>query len=422
MKNLFENTVRNLLCEDGNFTNRTANIEMVSENPSDGFYLYHCANESKSALENIALMGNRRQFTNTGTGNGYGDGIYTTYTLKSSVYNAEEDLHGRGWGTPHQCGKEINGMLVGLDGKPIRNAGTRKYGHAIVKVICTDDLRDYLIFDPLVCRAAHGDDKSIEDQIKYILRNQQTLLSTVLRDSDNAIRRMGHYYTQGRHTASGAVIAWREFLRNYRRANIRQYIKGLIFSGNRDGNVCVVYNFSSCHPIAISLDMGKTFEKVDTENYIYQSIANNEDLERVLGHIYDEFRSEGFSNGYAVVGLHHKYRILCQELYDKKINIDGRISSLFFDKVYGMSFSEGKERKIKVEYEGIPFIIKRVSASVYDVYDEYGHYLCGLEDLSDYVSKLDDNNPQQSNMDTEEDDFDFSNIDFDSPFTKPSNN
>ena len=92
MKNFFEKIVNRLLLEAGNMaaTNNRV-LSLVSKgDPSKGFYIYHCA--PKDAIDSISLSGQRRQYTGKNGGNLYGPGIYTTYTLDASIYNAGRPL------------------------------------------------------------------------------------------------------------------------------------------------------------------------------------------------------------------------------------------------------------------------------------------------------------------------------------------
>ena len=374
MKNLFENVVKQLLTENTDNTN--AKIELVSG--GKGFYLYHCAFEE--TIENIALVGNRRQYTAKGAGNLYGDGVYTTYTLKSSIINASS------W----------------------------KYGDVIVKLLCTDNIKDYIIFDPIVCRQAHGKDLLPSQQFERILKPHQDVWQKIINKWPGTISAYDSYYKENYYTAHGAQPTWANYLSGMAHYGALKYIRGLIFSGQNDGNVCVVFRFASCHPIAManrseyskeikSYDKNGNmvhysqpqliardeihckFHPIDTQNYIYRSIADNVDLYKELYPDYTYFRTEGFSNGYAVVGNGRLYRILSHYLYNRGINGDGRICNLWFDEVYGVSFSNGVDSIMKVKYKGVDYILKRIDVENYDVYDMQGHYLCDLNELEQRV-------------------------------------
>ena len=448
MKNFFEKIVNRLLLEAGNMaaTNNRV-LSLVSKgDPSKGFYIYHCA--PKDAIDSISLSGQRRQYTGKNGGNLYGPGIYTTYTLDASIYNAEEDIGGNGWGNPHVLGSlkvgnvvDTNrGQVFDINGQVVNNYHSKKYGPVIVKLICKEDPRNMLIFDKAVVQQVYGRMLTPSEQLFSILRRHKN--TDVLQNLCNMYMQKRYYidskdyslkeiidynfdYKDGKndehYTRPSALPAWNHLLGPLKSKGITKYIRGIIFSGGSDGNVCVPYSFASSHPVGFSYDVGKTFKKVDTTNYIYNSIANNLDLANEFGDIYASFRTEGFSNGYAVAENNMgQCRILCQRLYAKNMRGDGRISDLWFDDVYGISFDECKPRKVKVSYRGNMYYLRRVPFhdDQYQVYDETNmHYLCDLNDLEkftrdlqnqNYIQSQQNNQPQQQTQ--QGSDLDFSDL------------
>ena len=59
----------------------------------DDFIVYHCAHEE--TLPSLFKFGFEAYFTARGVGNAYGRGVYTTFSLRSTVNNAKRGEYGR---------------------------------------------------------------------------------------------------------------------------------------------------------------------------------------------------------------------------------------------------------------------------------------------------------------------------------------
>lgn len=336
------------------------------KNKDGGFYIYHCA-RTKAAIENIEQVGNRREWNNSNAGNYYGDGIYSTYTLKSTIYN-----HDRG-----------------------------TYGREIAKLYCIAPLKKFAIFDGYVCKQYYGHDVHINTQLENIFKGVSIKgrpLIDIIRSYSSQYSDVAKSYADDGFTAYGARALW-EIIENIEfkyRFNVRKYIAGLIFSGHNDGNVCVIYDFSKATPVAISRNRGQTFtSNPNIDKWRRNAVFRGGDLVNSLRYEYSYFRTYGFVDGYAIVGQRQygPYRILSHYLFNRNINGDGRISNLWFDDVQGQSFTSiGKDRVIQVVYKGKRYTIMQddVEKQQYSVYDN-GIYVCDLKDLEHYA-----NQPQQS--------------------------
>lgn len=416
MNSFFSEIVESILNEAGNSKNTTrTKIEFVDGNPQNGFYIYHCFHRKDAA--SIMQKGMRRIFVGKGGGKMYGDGIYSTYTLESSIYNAEESYFNNGWGEPHQLGvrKSMNGgqYLVDLYGNMIKHTyrtydADDKYGSAIAKCICKSNLKNFLIFDPIITEQVWGKQMTIGEQLQEIFRKDPKVYQLFI---DKKTQNLFSSFRLNSHTSDGARESWR-IIRDLEVAmgiNIRRrYLHGWIYSGNADGNCCIIFNLSEVEPIAYSLDFGQTFTKTDREDWIHKEIVNDYDLEYELRGHYDKYITQGFKDGYAIVYKDgHGYRILSRYLFEqsrKKHNSgDGRITDEWFDEIYGTSFT--LNNKLKVKYKGTDFILKKIKVTHYDVYDTEGYYLCNLKDIKNVF-----NNKTLSNLTA--DDTDYSNIDF----------
>lgn len=390
MMNLFENIVKELIKE--NCTNYGQSIEFVDGDPSKGFYLYHTTFKKgdntrhgrcqEDIFLNIMKSGMRRQHSNSNQGLMYGDGAYTTYTFLSSKYN----VTGNGW-----------------------------YGTVITKLICHTNLKQFLIFDPEVCKQIHGKEMSIPKQLEFLFGKRKdklqyflSVLGSALNDNIAPYFRRSDRAGDNVYTSVGAQTIWRyiERIETSKQMNVRRFIKGVVYSGGNDGNCCVPFDFSSTEPIAYTLDLGQTWHKNPfMEEWGFNDLMHNHDLHHELKDYYNYFRTEGFKDGYAVVGNGNKFRILSQYLFDKNYKADkditshhedGRISDLWFDEVYGSTFDF--HHMIKVKYNNEIYFIKATKRDYFEVYDDEGHYLCNLKDLESYnINKVRNNTLKRMN-------------------------
>lgn len=364
-----------LLLEYNNPAGSGACLDFVDDKNKDGgFYVYHCA--PNDAIDNIEQVGNRREWNGSNAGNAYGDGIYSTYTLPSTLYNHDK--------------------------------GT--YGRKIAKLCCVAPLRKFAIFDGFVCKQYYGHDIHINTQLENIFKgakiNGQPLIDIIRAHREYSD--VTSNYADNGYTAYGARRLW-EILYQIEctyKFNTRKYIAGFIFSGHNDGNVCIIFDFSKAYTVSVSRDRGNTFKsnpKID--QWRRNAVFRGGDLGNSLRFEYNYFRTNGFVDGYAIVGKRTSgpYRILSHYLFNRKINGDGRISDLWFDDVQGQSFNSiGKDRTIQVVYKGKRYTIKQddVEKQQYSVYDN-GIYVCELKDLEQYDNQSKQSKSINNNINTD---------------------
>lgn len=365
MATFFGNIIKNILQEysDG-ATNHKAQISYVDDDPKKGFYIYHACHAKD--MQSIITAGARRVFVASNVCCSYGNGLYATYTLDSAKLNST------------RRGSNSDGFL---------------YGANIVKGVCRNSLRSFAIFDPNVCEKVYGHKVSITDQLQMICSKDNEGKETFkMLSSLYYFKDLNNYYGFG-HTAQGAYKL-NSMLEDLESSKFypRKYIKGLIFSGGNDGNVVVMYDMSSVEIVAYTTDRGNTFHSIDREEWEHKQLSHDYDLQNELGRMYDEYPTQGFTNGYAVAGKringYMKYRILSKDLFEKTKDNggDGRISDIFFDSINGLSFSA--DGVLDVVYDGTPYVIKRNRAGVYKIFDsEEGVYLCDLKNLDEFHKK-----------------------------------
>lgn len=391
INNLFENVVNDVLIKEwtDGATNYDSYITFVDDDPKKGFYVYHACHAD--SVNSIMTAGPRRIFVASNICCSYGEGLYATYTLKSAKVNATR-----------RDSRKNDGLL---------------YGGYIARGICKRPLTQFVIFDPNIAKTVYGTELGIDEQLKCIFNGHM--------DMYNAISSHSYYsyvtsnFKMG-HSSQGAAHLW--YIINDldgKGMYTRRFIKGVIFSGGNDGNVFVGYDMNCVEMVGYSKDNGNTFINIDRNEWEHKQHANNFDLQNELGNLYDVYPTQGFTDGFAVVGRRvngqMKYRILAQPKleYEKRHNktvADGRISSIWFDGVYGLTFAV--DDTMKVSYDGTLYIIKKFPHGKYKVYDnDEGVYCCELNDLPTYHEES--KNPrslQQSQDDTDWDNIDLSNF------------
>lgn len=386
INNLFENIVNDVLLNEWSdgATNHDSYITFVDNDPKKGFYVYHACHQD--TVNSIMTAGPRRIFVASNVCCSYGEGLYATYTLKSAKVNARRP------------GSNKDGLL---------------YGGYIAKGICKRPLTQFVIFDPNISETVYGTRLGIDDQLKRIFKTQMDMYDAISKHS--YYDEVKNNFVMG-HSSHGAYYLWEIISELDRRGMYtRRFIKGLIFSGGNDGNVFVGYDMNSVEMVGFSKDNGNTFINIDRNEWEHKQHANNFDLQNELGNLYDIYPTQGFTNNFAVVGRRingvMKYRILSkpnleyQKRHGKKV-ADGRISDVWFDEVYGMTFSV--DGIIKVNFDNTLYIIKRYPKGIYKVYDEdEGVYCCELDRLPQYH----ENSKTPKTLQPSQDNTDWDNID-----------
>lgn len=385
--NLFENVVNDLLLKEWSdgATNHDSYITFVDDDPKKGFYVYHACHAD--SVNSIMTAGPRRIFVASNICCSYGEGLYATYTLKSAKLNARRP-----------DSRKKDGLL---------------YGGYIARGICKRPLTQFVIFDPNISKTVYGTELGVDEQLKRIFKTQMDMYSAI--SSHSYYVYVTSNFRMG-HSSEGAYYLW-QIINNLDRKGMytRRFIKGVIFSGGNDGNVFVGYDMNCVEMVGYSRDNGNTFIDIDRNEWEHKELANNFDLQNELGALYDVYPTQGFTNNFAVVGRRMggtmKYRILSkpnlefQKRHNKTV-ADGRISDVWFDDVYGMTFSA--DGIIKVKYGDTLYIIKKYPKGIYKVYDaDEGVYCCDLDKLPQYH----ENSKKPKTLQPSNDDTDWDNLD-----------
>lgn len=183
--------------------------------------LYHCT--TLDAIKGISRYGASREYTGKNS-NYYGQGLYTTFELGSSIDNQDSI-----------------------------------YGRYIMKFALHDGFKDFLFFDEEMNQKYNGNEP-IESQIERLCPP----------DIVKKLENKGFYNDSGvywggtihRLTGKKLTAAWAkrffEILKGERMKNglydevdiSKTKVRGYIFVGSNDGEVCVVRDFNSIVPLA----------------------------------------------------------------------------------------------------------------------------------------------------------------------------
>ena len=216
IKELVSECIKRIISETNDFG---LNIkgDLTLNDIKSGVPLYHRPSNGEGVLKSLFTYGFSREYTSTNGGNMYGPGVYTVYSLKSSQVSATG------------------------------------YGKIIMKVYLLGGYQDFLIFNSDIAKKVYGTNWHIVNQIKMLL--PEPLARKVL---DNT-----HLYMDGLSSRSAYQVAI--ILGNdINKTNIR----GFVFTGGHDGDVCFIRDFSAVIPVEYSEDNGRTWKQGITQELI----------------------------------------------------------------------------------------------------------------------------------------------------------
>lgn len=234
--------IKKILREFGNDEREKFNVRsgggITFANVKDGVTLYHrpkdgetiVANKEMNIVDSVFKYGFNREFTHTNGGNLYGAGVYSVYTLDSSKNKA------------------------------------KTYGKAIMKLSLVGGYQDFLIFSENIAKETYGKHWRIEDQIRNLFSEE--VANRILRYNLRMHNDNDRHPTLSSHSAYRVVEVVGE------NNLIKSKCRGLIYNGERDGKCCLIYDFSSVIPVAVSYDNGETWRNRLTQELLDR--MNNE--------------------------------------------------------------------------------------------------------------------------------------------------
>ena len=292
-------------------------------------------------VPSIFKYGYNRQFAGTAGGKRYGIGTYCNDNLRDSQ----------------------------------NNVGTKEYGNVIFKMFLVGGYYGFIIFNERKARALYGNNWRVFDQLKTLYGATDEELSKIKNACEFYIRRDGGTYHHGRTgPAAHGLATCTSFL-------VSHGVKGLIYTGQRDGACVVPYDFSSIIPYSVSYDKGKTFKVLFNAQEYETRINNMADVHFRYDNKYKKvFEPTG---GFAmVINNQGKYNYV-------NIVTDEELSPIWFDMINMPLDPDTKE--FSFSYKNLS-----LDATVEDVQDNEGQIhngcvlnnglpYCGFEDLDDLV-------------------------------------
>ena len=206
--------------------------DLTKEDIKSGVPLYHRPKDSNNGdalavIKSLMNYGFSREYTGDNGGNMYGPGVYNVYTLRSS------------------------------------NESARGYGRYIVKSFLLGGYQDFLIFNEEMAKEVYGNEWPIDMQIKKlfppkiceeIFRRFNVIGAKPYRRG--GLYNIGNLYMNNNSnikTVKTSVIAVQ--ITDFLRSKIAQSkVRGIIYSGNHDGECAFVRNFSDVIPFYYSKD------------------------------------------------------------------------------------------------------------------------------------------------------------------------
>lgn len=288
----------------------------------NGIPLYHRPKDSPGIIDSLFKYGFSREYTGSNGGNMYGPGVYSVYTLSSSL--------------THATG----------------------YGQYIIKAYLLGGYKNFLIFNSNIAKETYGEKWHIVDQVKMLLPKDMAsdLLTNV------------RLHMDGKSSVSAHNV-WL-YLRERLNSTI---VRGFVFTGGHDGNVCFIRDFSAVIPYSYSKDNGKTW-KVGITDYLIKKSGNSTDTEFKYKHAQDNEGKKMFNdvndrsiNGFVMVHKDGKINYI-------NVKTDKLISSEWFD--FATNFDE--EGFAEVSIDDNDFILYNNNGKI-KICDENGFPIADLE-------------------------------------------
>jgi hypothetical protein len=208
----------------------------------------------------------------------YGPGVYTVYSLKSSQVSATG------------------------------------YGKIIMKVYLLGGYQDFLIFNSDIAKRVYGERWHITQQIKDLLPEHLA----------NKILTRVHLHMDGLSSRSAYQVAV-ALGKDINKTNIR----GFVFTGGHDGDVCFIRDFSAVIPVEYSEDNGRTWKQGITQELIKRAGSTVDTTfkfknKEVDGEQMFDDVSDRAINGFVMVHKNNKVNFI-------NIKTDKLISNTWFD-------------------------------------------------------------------------------------------
>ena len=259
----------------------------------------------KEQVESVFKYGYNRQFAGMAGGLMYGVGTY----CNDNLYDSQKSV------------------------------GVKEYGDVIFKMYLAGGYYGFIIFNERKARSIYGNRWRLEDQLRDLYNATDDEIRHIKRECDAKISLKGGSYYHGRTgPAAHGFAQCKNFIRKHQ-------IKGVVYTGKRDGACVVPYDFGSIIPYSVSYDKGRTFKTLFNPKEYETRISKSVDVQFNYGNKYKQVfePSAGFV---MVVNNQNKYNFV-------DIRTDEELSPLWFDMV-NKPINEFT-REFSFTYKGVQF-------------------------------------------------------------------
>jgi len=320
--------------------------ELTKNDIKSGVPLYHRPKDSQNGdalavIKSLMNYGFSREYTGDNGGNMYGPGVYNVYTLRSS------------------------------------NESARGYGRYIIKSFLLGGYADFLVFNEDMAKEVYGNEWPIDIQLKKLL--PEKLCNEVFRRFN--VINAKPYRRHGLYNIGDLYMNNNSSVKTVKTSNIavqitdflgqkisQTRVRGIVYSGNHDGECAFVRNFSDVIPFYYSKDNGKTWIEGITNNLIWRA-GHETDVEATLKHSTNDDGKKRFTdtadrsiNGFVLVYKGKKANYF-------EVATNSLISKTWFD--YASNFNE--DGIAEVLYNGHNYYIEKID-------DEEDRFLVGTDE------------------------------------------
>ena len=200
-----------------------------------------------------------------------------------------------------------------------QSVGVKEYGDTIFKMYLAGGYYGFIIFNEKKARSVYGNKWRLEDQLKDVYKATDDEIRHIKSECDAKLRAKGGSYYHGRTApAAHGFAQCKDFIRKHQ-------IKGVVYTGLRDGACVVPYDFGSIIPYSVSYDKGRTFKVLFNAQEYENRINNSVDVQFHYGNKYKKVfePTAGFS---MVINNAGKFNYV-------NIKTDEELSPVWFDMI-----------------------------------------------------------------------------------------
>ena len=298
-------------------------------------------------------------------------------------YGYNRQFAGMAGGLMYGVGTYCNDNLHDAQG----SVGVKEYGDTIFKMYLAGGYYGFIIFNEKKARNVYGNKWRLEDQLKCVYNATDEEIRHIKGECDAKIRAKGGSYYHGRTApAAHGFAQCKNFIS-------RHQVKGVVYTGLRDGACVVPYDFGSIIPYSVSYDKGKSFKTLFNAQEYEKRINSSVDVQFHYGNKYKKV-FEPVSGQVMVINNADKFNFV-------NIKTDEELSPYWFDKIIKPINSDTGE--FVFEYKGVqlegtvePFTDEEGNTYNGCVLNE-GEPVCSFDELDALINYIKSNNGVSEN-------------------------